>query len=794
MDPYTNVVCPDCGHHTRVKCELDHYLLTNRYAVGGMSMVFAAQDTTLERDVAIKVLNEDYSRDEKRMLEFEREAKITAALSHPHIVRVFTVGKSFGHYYIAMEMVPGDNLEQKISKGGAIGEDVMLPIAMEIISGLRAAKSAGLIHRDMKPGNILFDDAGHVKIVDFGLALVTMGGKVKADEIWATPYYVPPEALDGEEEDFRSDIYALGATLYHALSGKAPLPSEAKSTREVRRAKEHIKPLEDVAPWLNPATCYLVDKAMALRPEDRFCSYADMEKAWSAASRAMQGKGAEEPIHGQERLRRRVLSKRKKLAWIAGSMVGVMLVLSVVLWSVYKTNEGDDADTMEANESQKVLTSDRASATQLIDPLADKADLDPEAAARIGSLFRSSHALLKEQKYAEAQEVFRQLSEDANVTGPLASWARVEVVVAVMLAGNSSASEQAINHLHRYMQSTPGGVDAEMKLWVSLLAAPQIIRNDEVSDDSMAVVQLMATALKNWDLGAWDAAVPVFQKVTVHPLPPSSPQLVYRDIAQRYLDDYEKLKPFDEMDSVSTVEDAQAFLAQLKLILSQLKTSGRARFHVRIWQLRFHRKIKEIQRSEEQARILAAQMEAKRPDFDEVLVQFQQMLSEARYAAASELLQGSEVEKDEQKEVRDAWVYLADSSGLFLGILEGGIPERGLAMKVIAHGEDDFDIVYTKILSSKPGGLELVGDEGQTFVSWSKIDPDSVIDIFKKVFNPSLSTPQGQMHTEMAICYAWLAGLQEKALLAAGKLSGENPGFEKQWKKVMLALDSKKSI
>ncbi len=129
-------------------------------------------------------------------------------------------------------------LEQRISRVDAIGEEEMLPIAAEIISGLRAAKQAGLIHRDMKPGNILFDSMGHVKIVDFGLALVTHGGTAKAEEIWATPYYVPPEALDGEEEDFRSDMYALGATLYHALSGQPPLSDDSKSTRAVRKAKE----------------------------------------------------------------------------------------------------------------------------------------------------------------------------------------------------------------------------------------------------------------------------------------------------------------------------------------------------------------------------------------------------------------------------------------------------------------------------------------------------------------------------------------------------------------------------
>ena len=285
MAPYTNVACPDCAAHTRVKCDLGQYVLTSRYAVGGMSMVFVAQDLALGRKVAIKVLNEKYSRDVKRMEEFEREAKITAALSHPHIVRIFTVGRSFGYYFIAMEMVSGGNLEEKIAKNGAVPEKEMLPIVLEIISGLRAVQLAGVIHRDVKPGNILFDKHGHVKIVDFGLALLAKGGQVKADEVWVTPHYVPPEALDGKEEDFRSDIYALGATLYHALSGKRPLPDDIESTREVRKAKANIPSLAEVAPWLSEATCQIVDKAMALRPEDRFASYDEMENACELVAR-----------------------------------------------------------------------------------------------------------------------------------------------------------------------------------------------------------------------------------------------------------------------------------------------------------------------------------------------------------------------------------------------------------------------------------------------------------------------------------------------------------------------------
>ena len=211
--PYTNVQCPRCGEHSHVKCQIGAYKIIRRQGIGGMSLVFAARDPNLGRKVAIKLLNEDYSRDAKRIEEFEKEAKITALISHPNVVRVYTVGQAFNRYYIAMELVEGDSLEQLMQKEEKLGEDMITRLAIEIVKGLKAAHTDGLIHRDIKPGNVLIDSNGHAKIVDFGLALMTSGGKAIADEIWATPYYVSPETLELREEDLRSDIYALGASL-----------------------------------------------------------------------------------------------------------------------------------------------------------------------------------------------------------------------------------------------------------------------------------------------------------------------------------------------------------------------------------------------------------------------------------------------------------------------------------------------------------------------------------------------------------------------------------------------------
>ncbi|MDB4505017.1 serine/threonine protein kinase, partial [Akkermansiaceae bacterium] len=220
FEPFSNVICPYCGVETRVKRQLGNYYLERRYAVGGMSVVYLATDQTLDREVAVKVLNEDYSADEVRVAAFESEARLTAAVNHPNVVQVYTVGRAYDRFYLVMELLKGQSFEAVMGERGALPEDEVLDLALQVTKGLRAANDVGVLHRDVKPGNILLSDDDRTKLVDFGLALITQGGSATAEEVWATPYYVPPEALDRSTEDFRSDLYAFGATLYHALAGK----------------------------------------------------------------------------------------------------------------------------------------------------------------------------------------------------------------------------------------------------------------------------------------------------------------------------------------------------------------------------------------------------------------------------------------------------------------------------------------------------------------------------------------------------------------------------------------------
>ena len=193
---------------------MGQYQITQLLGEGGMSQVFKAIDVHLGREVALKVLHQSLSRDSALTAMFEREAKLTASILHPNVVKVYTVGNEDGYFFIAMELVEATSLEQMITTSGALSEKDVLHVAHDVVAGLKAAHHEGLIHRDIKPGNMLVTEEGTSKLVDFGLA-VQQGGDDESEDLWATPHYVPPEKLDGEIDTYLGDIYSLGATLHH---------------------------------------------------------------------------------------------------------------------------------------------------------------------------------------------------------------------------------------------------------------------------------------------------------------------------------------------------------------------------------------------------------------------------------------------------------------------------------------------------------------------------------------------------------------------------------------------------
>ena len=254
------------------------YLIEKELGQGGMGTVYLAKDTGLNRNVALKILRADLSHDPEFARKFLEEVEVTASLAHPNIIRVFTLGEHEGRLYLVMEHLDEPTLEQRMEQQGKIPERQVLEIGLGIASALQFAhEETGLIHRDIKPGNILFGRGDIPKLADFGLAAGARSALGQQDEIWGTPYYVSPERLMREPEDIRSDIYSLGATLYHAMAGRPPFEAETAEEVAKRHLSDRPPPLRTFCPNSQEQTVFALDKCISRQLELRWKDYKEME-------------------------------------------------------------------------------------------------------------------------------------------------------------------------------------------------------------------------------------------------------------------------------------------------------------------------------------------------------------------------------------------------------------------------------------------------------------------------------------------------------------------------------------
>ena len=273
---------------------LGHYTITAPLGAGGMGEVYRAQDTKLDREVAIKVLPEGFAADEERVARFEREAKSLAALNHPNIATIFGFELEGDTHFLVMELVEGEDLAERMRRR-TIPVDEAIPLFVQLAEGLEAAHEKGIIHRDLKPANLMITDDGRLKILDFGLAKALEVAPVEASldqsqsptmtaaatmrgEIMGTAAYMSPEQARGKQADRRSDIWALGAVLFEALSGKRPF--EGRDASEVLGAVLRLEPAWDELPAdTPPRLSTLVRRCLEKEPKQRVHDAADVRLA-----------------------------------------------------------------------------------------------------------------------------------------------------------------------------------------------------------------------------------------------------------------------------------------------------------------------------------------------------------------------------------------------------------------------------------------------------------------------------------------------------------------------------------
>src|ERR1700693_3176815 len=325
--------------------KLGTYEVVAPIGAGGMGEVYQAHDTKLGRDVAIKVLPEAFAHDPEKLSRFQREAKLLASLNHPNIATIHGLEESNGTHYLVMELVPGDTLQQRVKRDGAVPIEEALAIAKQIAEALEAAHEKGIIHRDLKPANVKVTPEGKVKVLDFGLAKAFAGDAGKEDMgnsptlsmaatmqgvILGTAAYMSPERAKGKAVDKRTDIWAFGCVLYELLTGKQAFHGE--DITEILAAIVLKEPAFDALPAnISPSIRVLLQRCLRKdrrqRTPDAAILRIEIEDALAAPATAEPAAAA---------IGTGVLGRRALLL-AAGCLVAACVVTGLAVWNLKPT-------------------------------------------------------------------------------------------------------------------------------------------------------------------------------------------------------------------------------------------------------------------------------------------------------------------------------------------------------------------------------------------------------------------------------------------------------------------------
>jgi eukaryotic-like serine/threonine-protein kinase len=348
----------------------DRYALESKLGSGGMSTVYLARDRTLERWVAVKVLHREISDQPDQIERFRREARTVAQLSHPNLVAVIDAGEDGGHPYIVFEYVEGETLKQRIERLGRLPLDEAAAYAIEIGRGLAAAHNARMVHRDVKPQNVLIDAEGRAKVTDFGIAReLESDGLTATGRVLGTTDYVSPEQAMGHNVDARSDIYSLGVVLYEMLTGRPPFEAETLVGVAMKHVNEQMPDVQVRRPQVSSALAAVVDRATFKDPGRRYQEMAemldDLEQALEVeVSRAGSSTGeATNVLRSVPAKNRRLLTPRSlSVAGIAIVLIGAAVALGIAALT------GEEGPSKKKNEQ---------TGTASIGELAGADDFDP---------------------------------------------------------------------------------------------------------------------------------------------------------------------------------------------------------------------------------------------------------------------------------------------------------------------------------------------------------------------------------------------------------------------------------
>jgi serine/threonine-protein kinase len=364
------------------------YRLDSRIGAGGMSTVYCALDVTLQRQVAIKLMNREVASDSDQLERFRREARAVAQLSHPHVVGVIDAGEDENRPYIVFEYVEGETLKERIRRVGRLPIAEAVAYAIEIARALGAAHARHIVHRDVKPQNVLIDEEGSAKVTDFGIARTLDEEGLTADgRVLGTTDYVSPEQALGQLVTPQSDLYSLGVVLYEMLSGEVPFKGESQVAVAMKHVREELPDIQVRRPEVSAALAAVVDRATAKRLEDRYANdaelIADLEDVL-AIETARAGNATGEvtavlrtlPSKTQRRVPFRV---RHRVFALLALLLAIVLIGGGVVWLATRTHHG--TGRLPAKAPQHALHQIMLCQTcaQGFNPLGNPIDESPDA-------------------------------------------------------------------------------------------------------------------------------------------------------------------------------------------------------------------------------------------------------------------------------------------------------------------------------------------------------------------------------------------------------------------------------
>lgn len=551
--PFTEVTCPNCQHKMRARQHFNHFTLVEQIGEGGMGAVFKALDNNLNRYVALKILKKEISYNAEEQEKLAKEARLTAAVNHPHVVKVFHFGRDHGQFYLAMELVEKGSLDQLMAVQKRVGEAQVLEVGTQIAMGLGAALELDLIHRDIKPGNILFADAHTAKLVDFGLAIVMDEEAMVRGEIWGTPYYIAPEKLDNQPEDFRSDIYSLGGTLFHALAGRPPYEAESASMVALKQLKSQQVSLQAFAPEVSSETAYVINRMMAKNPEERYQSYEELIGHLTYARDKLLER-ARKPLQPRQRVVMETEETRKLSAIISLILLGVVLLAGLGVYAMRdkifpamttNTDKGPGQQSQEEAQSQ----------------------------------FLSGVSTLAQGDVEGARTEFRRMAAGADFPQPQKNWAILNGALASLMLGEASpalASSKKMSEAGLFSTAAENQKVANFFVEVSRVVSqnkPISSTIGSLYDAKNEAFALLFFAIWDWEARADFEDAGLLLQTFLKRVSPDDWAAQYKPLAEKYVADWNLLGPLEKsFAKVDSPAAASAFSQELKTVRARIQT------------------------------------------------------------------------------------------------------------------------------------------------------------------------------------------------------------------------------